>query len=119
MRSYAELVEPLIHDGTLPQLLLIGIESGTYLGNRTKDYDPELDLRAREYVPDQNDERFFLHERFFLEEVLPWAEAGFGASTEREQLSCLWSLERRGVRGYDGAATPGHFWARLSLLRGR
>ena len=85
VRDYAPVVEPLIAQGELPPLLLIGVASGAYAGDPEADYDPELDLRAREYIPDRDDERFSQHERFFIEEVLPWAEETFGAPREREQ----------------------------------
>ena len=80
--EYAPIVEALIAEGKLPQLLLVGIESGAYLGDPNADYDPELDMRAREYIPSEDDERFFQHERFVLEEVLPSAEAEYGASDD-------------------------------------
>ena len=83
--EYASYVEPLIKQGKLPQLLLIGIESGGYTGDPSKEYDPQLDLRVREYIPDEKDDRFADHERFVIEEVLPWAEENFGASRSRDQ----------------------------------
>lgn len=83
--DYASYVELLIKQGKLPQMLLVGIESGSYIGDQTKEYDPQLDLRAREYIPDKQDARFADHERFVIEEVLPWAEENFGASRFRDQ----------------------------------
>ena len=83
--EFARFVEPLIRQGKLPQLLLIGIESGSYAGDPTAAYDPELDMRSREYIPRADDERFFEHERFVLDEVLPWAEEAFGASNDPAQ----------------------------------
>lgn len=79
--EYASLVEPLIREGVLPQLLMIGIESGEYKGDPNKEYDSLLDMRFREYIPSEGDDRFALHEQFVIEEVLPWAEETFGAST--------------------------------------
>jgi enterochelin esterase-like enzyme len=82
--DYARYVETLIKAGKLPELILIGIESGGYLGDPNAEFDYSLDMRAREYIPQENDDRFALHERFVLEEVLPWAEEEFGASNKRE-----------------------------------
>jgi enterochelin esterase-like enzyme len=83
--GYASLVEPLIRAGALPQLILVGIESGEYKGDPSAEYDPSLDMRYREYIPSEDDDRFALHERFVIDEVLPWAEETFGASSKREE----------------------------------
>jgi enterochelin esterase-like enzyme len=83
--GYASLVEPLIRAGVLPQLILVGIESGEYKGDPNAEYDPSLDMRYREYIPSEDDDRFALHERFVIDEVLPWAEETFGASSKREE----------------------------------
>ena len=83
--EYAHFVEPLINEGALPQMLLVGIESGTSEPDEDGDYSLETDMRAREYIPDEADERFFEHERFVLEEVLPWAQTEFGASAKRSE----------------------------------
>jgi enterochelin esterase-like enzyme len=83
--GYASVVEPLIREGKLPQLILIGIESGYYTGDPNAEYEPLLDMRYREYIPSEGDDRFALHERFVIDEVLPWAEETFGASDEREK----------------------------------
>jgi enterochelin esterase-like enzyme len=83
--DYAYLVEPLIREGVLPQLLLIGIESGNYTGDPSAEYDASLDMRYREYIPSKDDDRFILHERFVIDEVLPWAEETFGASSRRSE----------------------------------
>jgi enterochelin esterase-like enzyme len=85
VREYARFVEPLMRAGKVPQFIMVGIESGNYLGDPNEEYDASLDMRAREYIPTEGDDRFALHERFVIEEVLPWAEENFGASDKREQ----------------------------------
>ena len=41
-------------------------------------------MRFREYIPREDDKRFAQHERFILEEVLPYAGEQFGAPRDRE-----------------------------------
>ncbi len=63
--SKPNYIEALITQGKLPPILLIATETG----NDT------------EYLPGE-DANFELHERFIIEEVLPWAEATYGASPD-------------------------------------
>lgn len=69
---YAWTIEPLILSGRIPPVILVGLPSG------------ESDDRARDYLlglPEGGDAGFVRHETFFLEEVMPWAEQAYGAST--------------------------------------
>lgn len=92
-----QMVEPLILDGTLPPLLLVGIWQGI---------DPKTDLRAAEYLVRFGDNMsFFLkHESFVLKEVLPYVEAHYGASADARD---------RVVTGFSG----GGAWAIQMGLR--
>jgi predicted esterase len=76
--EFAPYLEPLIVNGTLPPSLLIGAASGGRSASGA-------DLRAQEYLPTFNPERFSLHEQFFTDELRQWAEATYGAVTERDQ----------------------------------
>ena len=78
--DFAAVLEPLIADGTVPSILLVGVHSAA--GSSS---DPSQDLRAQEYLPDQNPTRFAAHERFFVEEVAAWAERELGATTDGQQ----------------------------------
>jgi enterochelin esterase-like enzyme len=82
VRGLAAEVDTLVAAGRLPRLLLVGMHCDTARGDGT----PEQDGRMLEYLSGIDDStRFLAHERFFLEEVLPWAERGYGAPTRPEQ----------------------------------
>jgi enterochelin esterase-like enzyme len=66
-----KLVEPLISDGRIPPVIVVAILHGP-------------NLRMQEYVQ-TGSKAFADHERWFVEEVLPWAEKEFGASRKREE----------------------------------
>lgn len=79
----APYVEPLIISRRLPPVLLVGVHNGKVLpGNRNVN-----DFRGREYLLrfGETDERFMAHERFLIEEVLPWAEAKFNAPKDKNK----------------------------------
>lgn len=100
--GYAETIQPLIENGSLPPVMLVGLHSGP------QDAAPDDDLnmiRSREYLfgLDTGDGSLFdRHETFLLEEVLPLAES-LGASTEPSQRivagysnGAAWSLAMAG-----------------------
>jgi enterochelin esterase-like enzyme len=69
------IVEPAILSGRLPPLVLVGIDAGT---------GPVPDMRAAEYLIGAGDTMslFLKHESFVLHEVLPYAEAHYGAASD-------------------------------------
>jgi enterochelin esterase-like enzyme len=79
------IVEALIDAGTVPPMIVVAATPGGYLGERTGGHDVKKDLRAMEYLPGIDAERYAKHEKFFCEELVAWAEAEFGASTDRRQ----------------------------------
>jgi enterochelin esterase-like enzyme len=78
--EFAAVLEPLITDGRLPSILLVGVHSPT-----GPFPNPSQDLRAHEYLPEEQPTRFAAHERFFVEEVAAWAERELAAPTDRQQ----------------------------------
>jgi enterochelin esterase-like enzyme len=68
----AELVEPLIESGRVLPFIVVGVTSS-----------PEP-LREHEYIVYSKPERFVAHEKFFCEEIIPWAEKEWGASGDRK-----------------------------------
>jgi enterochelin esterase-like enzyme len=66
-----KLVEPLITAGRIPPVIVVAIMHGP-------------NLRMQEYVQ-TGSKAFEAHEKWFIEEVLPWAEKEFGASPRREE----------------------------------
>ena len=77
-----EILEPLILAGRIRPLIVVGVLNGKYQGDPAKPYEIKKDIRACEYLPGVDDDRFAKHERFFCEEVRSWAEAELGASRE-------------------------------------
>jgi enterochelin esterase-like enzyme len=70
-------LEPLILNGSIPPVMLIGVDAA-------RGRNEQGDLRGQEYLPDENPDLFGVHERFFVHEVSAWAEQTYGASTRRE-----------------------------------
>ncbi len=94
----AAYLEPLILAGEVPPTILVGIHSGPARG---EEYTSISD--ATNQVEPEN-ERFLAHERFVLDEVVPWAEQTFGASARREE---------RAVFGFSN----GGVWAAFQGIR--
>ena len=93
-RPMASIIDTLIVAGRLPRIMLVGVETDT-----TRNVDGAgNDGRTLEYlfIPDSDwdNSRFLAHERFFIEEVLPWAES-LGAPSDRD---------RRAVAGFSNSA---------------
>jgi len=101
--GYAETIQPLIENGTLPPVMLVGLHSGPM------DPGPDDDMniiRSREYLYglDTGDGSLFdRHETFLIEEVMPLAES-LGASADPRQ---------RIVAGYSNGAA----WALAMAAR--
>jgi enterochelin esterase-like enzyme len=83
-RLYADVLDALVTAGRVRPVIVVGAEAGPYLGDRTK-YDPKQDLRAAEYLPGIDADRFGKHERFITEELVPWAVKEYGASREARE----------------------------------
>ena len=66
-----KLVLPLIADGRIPPVIIVAINHGP-------------NLRMQEYVQ-TGSKAFQAHEKWFVEEVLPWAEKEYGASKNRNE----------------------------------
>ncbi len=81
---FAAVLDPQIRDGSVPEVIVVGVHSAAY-GGAAEPYDPALDLRAQEYLLGENSERFEAHERFFVDEVSEWAQQTLGASVGRRE----------------------------------
>jgi enterochelin esterase-like enzyme len=86
-----EVLEPLIVSGKIRPVIVIGAAPGEYMGKRdgNEPFDFKKDLRALEYLPGADDERFKKHEVFFCEELSAWAQKEFGASADRKDKGVL------------------------------
>jgi enterochelin esterase-like enzyme len=78
-REIAQVLEPLIRDKLVPPVMIVGMHAA-----RDDNGGADIDGRGAEYLQNQNSPRYFQHEKFVLEEVIPWAEKTYGASSRRE-----------------------------------
>ncbi|WP_374600317.1 alpha/beta hydrolase [Niveibacterium sp.] len=84
--------------GRLPAMVVVGIEA-----DQAARFAEYVDFPKREGIP-SDPARFAAHERFFVDEVLPWAESKFGAANEPGS---------RSVAGFSNGAD----WAAAMALR--
>jgi predicted esterase len=77
VRTFATSIDHLITEGQIAPIILVGMDA------RVPDQDVD-EPRAAEYLLGFDDLRFAAHEQFFIEEVIPFAEATYGASTDRD-----------------------------------
>lgn len=82
--ALAPVLDTLITAGKLPRIMLIGMDTDV-----TR-YADGRDGRTLEYLylPTDDSTRFLAHQRFVLEEVLPWAEA-LGAPKDADKRAVL------------------------------
>jgi enterochelin esterase-like enzyme len=81
--TFARILEPLIEAGKVRPIAIVGIASGPYLGD-AKEYQPEKDYRAREYLRHSDPKTFDNHLRWVIKEVIPWARKEFNLSDHPE-----------------------------------
>lgn len=82
--GFFKALEASILAGKTRPCAIVGIESGTYRGDRSQPYDTSKDDRGREYVPGVDDARFAQHLRFFVDEVGGYVAEHYGISRRRE-----------------------------------
>ncbi len=93
VEAYARLLEPLVADGRVRPLVLVGVHSNETQGDEGL---PLADYRGQEYVPteafagadtalaDGHAARFAAHMQFVVGEVMPWATKTLHLSPHRE-----------------------------------
>jgi len=69
--TFSERIERDISDQKLHEVVLVGVHSSQQ--------------RSQEYIVDEDDSRFRLHEKFFTEELPDWLRAEFGLATDRNR----------------------------------
>lgn len=79
--SYSPVVEAAILSEEILPLVLVGIHA------HPPDRTGQFNFRGHEYLPWLDDETNYFdnHERFVIDEVIPWAEEHFAVATDREQ----------------------------------
>jgi enterochelin esterase-like enzyme len=85
----AAYLEPFILSGTVPPVVLVGIHSGLL---RHEEYTGRAGPGS---LGDDPEAAFLAHERFFIDEVMPWAERQLNVSGRRED---------RAVTGFSNGA---------------
>ena len=107
VRGLAPYVDTLITAGSLPRVMLVGVANA---GSST-DGSARQDLRALEYLwnYDTLNMRFLAHERFVLDEVMPWAESRHGAPAARERRAVFGMSNSGGWAMQMGLRHPDRF----------
>jgi enterochelin esterase-like enzyme len=93
VHGIAPYVDTLIAAGRLPRVMLVGAPNG--MPEATD--PPGTDVRAMEYLWgfEENNRRFLAHERFVIEEMIPFAEATLGAPSDRAKRA-VWGISNSG-----------------------
>jgi enterochelin esterase-like enzyme len=107
VRRLAPYIDTLITAGSLPRVMLVGVASAGAGPGRS----PQQDPRALEYLwnYDTLNTRFLAHERFLLDEVMPWAESRHGAPTARERRAVFGMSNSGGWAMQMGLRNPDRF----------
>ncbi len=82
-RAHAEILDALIAEGKCRPVALVGVHNGGYRGKPGEEYDSKLDMRASEYLKAADADRYGLHLKFVVDEVMPWVEDEFKVSGKR------------------------------------
>ncbi len=85
MDSYVGPIDWKIRNGQLRPMIVVGIHSGGYVGDRNKVQSLKFDYRAQEYLKAVGDERYKKHCLFLKDEVIPFVEKNYGASSDRSK----------------------------------
>lgn len=84
---WGRVIAALVKEGKARPVAVIGVHSGGYKGDRAEPYNPELDVRAMEYLEGFAPERFDAHLSWVIGTVLPEVSRRYMISTEREDLA--------------------------------
>ena len=86
VEGLAPYVEPFILAGEIPPTILVGLHSSLTAEGRGEEY---TSISEDTGEADVENARFVAHERFVLDEVLPWAERTLGASSRRDERAAF------------------------------
>lgn len=89
---FASILDDLISKGRIPPVALVGVHSPAYHGDPTQPIDFTHDDRAREYLPIADPAYHARYLKFFVDELMPWAERKYRLSARRVDRAVLgWS----------------------------
>ncbi len=108
----AAALEPFILSGEVPPTVLVGLHSGPFRGEEYTSIS-----EATNEADDENP-RFVAHERFVLDEVLPWAERTLGASARREERAAFGFSNGAVWAAFQGVRHPDVFGAAIAFSCG-
>jgi enterochelin esterase-like enzyme len=82
VESFARVLEPLMQHHQSHPFAVIG-EHAAQNTSASAAFDPQQDMRSREYLPGIDQTTFDRHVQFFVNELLPWASRTYGVSAQR------------------------------------
>lgn len=95
---FAQVTEPLIKNGSIPPVLIVGAHSAPFESTRARPIE--------EYILGMNPEAYEAHEQFFTEEMRRWAELGWGASEETSERAIFGFSNGAVFAGNTGVRQP-------------
>jgi enterochelin esterase family protein len=87
--NFAPIVEALTVAGRIRPIAIVGEHAGVTAIDLSRPYHPSQDQRSREYLAGIDPVVFERHMRFFIEELLPWAEKQYGLSIARRDRAAM------------------------------
>jgi enterochelin esterase-like enzyme len=84
VESFAKVLEPLMLNHRIRQFAIVG-ELAAQNPDASAAFDPQKDMRSREYLPEIDKDTFERHLRFFTAELMPWASHKYGVSARRAE----------------------------------
>ncbi len=120
LAAFAAILDTLIATRRMPRVLIVGLHSDpspmTPIPGRPGAYEP--DGRSREYLPSVDTTRFAAHERFLLDEVLPYAERAYGAPRGADRRTLFGFSNGAAFAGAMGLGHPDRFGTVIAFSPG-
>jgi enterochelin esterase-like enzyme len=85
--AWGKVIAALVNEKKCRPVAIVGVHSGKYEGDRSQPYDPDLDVRAREYLEGYDQERFDKHLNWVIDSVLPEVARRHPISLARDDLA--------------------------------
>jgi enterochelin esterase-like enzyme len=109
VESFARVMEPLMLRQQTRPFAVIG-EHAQNDTSASAGFDPQQDMRSREYLPGIDQTTFDRHVQFFVNELLPWASRTYGVSAQRAGR-VLFGFSSGAAFGLDMAVTHPELFA--------
>lgn len=99
--AYARRLDACIEAGSCPPVVVVAAHAAPA--------DHRGNIRALEYLPGFDDQRFDAHQRFFVDELTQWAEAELGVATDRDRRAVFGCSDGGGHALATGMLHPERF----------